>query len=465
MTDFIDVVARARAFCEQRAIPTRSTSSISADPHPTFGIAFIKVPAEEHVQAIAYGDVRRRPHVIIRYRPLERDVSDLKPFARALNQYLLTTLAADRLPRIWIPHTAALKVFGLLGQRYRTNPYAPATIQQMGAHCRALAEEAMYEGQQIVAIAGQLLRTHAATGQAPIKDQHLGAQLAWFETNAGVPPWTVVGEQELVPAAGLLVREDDDAVERMRMNVKAATDEQERYSAMKSIAILLGYGIRREWDLLVRARRAFQALHLLPMPGINELIRESKSRFAFALQPDSRPPSLARLLDGYEYAADLSEDLTVRGDLHVRERLRRQGRAILATVIAIDQPRPGYKPCTLTLRTDQDVLRIRRGTKLRLAGANVVGRVASVRYDGVSACAVIDLRLETGVRPPVRPPVGSTLDWIDTNPFDGRFRKAIAYRVLRDSNAALAYGDVYPVARPRRDASDDLLAIAAQLRR
>src|SRR6266540_6345963 len=211
-----ETLGRVLARHQGRALPIRSTFALSEDPSPVFAIAPIKMVAEEIVQAIAFGDPDGPPQVVTRWNPLSRDAGDLEIFAAALNDYVEAVARGDQLPRFWLPHRSALTVVELLGHRYRTNQMASDSLRRMCWQCRAIAEEATYGGQQAVVIAGEVLRAHVLTGQAPVKDGHLGALLAWVAPAAGRDPAEVADEQALVPASGVLERSIDDRVEGLR---------------------------------------------------------------------------------------------------------------------------------------------------------------------------------------------------------------------------------------------------------
>src|SRR5262245_3625651 len=153
MSTVIDALARALAYGQGRAYPVRTTSALSRDPTRCFGIAPLKVVSEEHVQAVAFGDMGGQPRVIVRWTPLGRDPGDLEPFADALDTYLGWSRQAGEPPRVWVPYPAALALLELLGHRYRTNSRASVTLRRMGWQCRVLTDEARYAGQQVVVVA------------------------------------------------------------------------------------------------------------------------------------------------------------------------------------------------------------------------------------------------------------------------------------------------------------------------
>jgi len=461
-----ETLGRVLACHQGRALPIRSTFALSEDPSPVFAIAPIKMVAEEIVQAIAFGDPDGPPQVVTRWNPLSRDAGDLEIFAAALNDYVEAVARGDQLPRFWLPHRSALTVVELLGHRYRTNQMASDSLRRMGWQCRAIAEEATYGGQQAVAIAGEILRAHVLTGQAPIKDGHLGALLAWVAPVAGRDPAEVADEQALVPASGVLERSIDDRVEGLRREAKRGRGPVAA-RARAEIETRLTQGALNEWELLLEARRAFWSLGLPEGPGLGPLVAESKRRSLYRLQqdlnPPSRPHSLARLVDDHEYAADLAEDADVRGDLHVRELARRKGRALLAEVVRVEQPRSSRRPCYVTLRTTQEVLRVRQGTALRDIGGRVEGRVEDV-WEARGA-TLLRLELTRGVQRSRVPVVGDVTDWVDTAPHDLRRRRREVHDAMQAAASPLVYDQGVVGVGTSGSPSVDLLAVAERLRR
>ena len=64
------------------------------------------------------------------------------------------------------------------GQRSRTNPHCSPPRRQLGGCLHALARLEPLAGQQVVAIATDILGNHLITGQSPTEDAYLGARLA-----------------------------------------------------------------------------------------------------------------------------------------------------------------------------------------------------------------------------------------------------------------------------------------------
>ena len=465
MSAMIDSLARMVAFADGRAFPTASGTILTADPPTPFGIAFVKIVAEEAVQAIAYGDVTADPQVLPRWNPMSRESGDLAPFAEALHAHLSAAIAAGQCPRVWLPHESALTVADLLGRRYRRNPAASDGLQRMGVELRALSEESSIIGQQAVVVATTLLREHVVTGQAPVKDGHLGALLAWL-----TPPGGATGEQvaaladqrALVPASGVLEDREDDRAEDLRRRAKVAGGTGPDRRALDA---LLESAARREWSLLQQARNAWLRLGLPVVPGAARLATASRERLDFELQIGAPTrvagAALANLLDTHEQTRTVTEDLLVRGDPLARERARRSGHTVGAVVIAVTQARRGFKPCQLTLQTSQPVIRLRPGIKIVPVGIRVEATVLEIAEDLGSAGWRIEVDVTSGVRS--RPAVGTRLDWVAAPPPDLSIRKRAAYQAMRAAAHPLAVGGPLPAARTRA-VPTDLLGAARALR-
>lgn len=463
-TDFDLLAGRLWSRRLGRALPVRSTYSVAPDPPETFGIAFIRVAGEERVQAVAYGLMGACPSVITICNPLARGAHELEPFARALDEYLMGCYTRKRLPRVWLAHPAALTVLDLLGYRYQSNRHASEELRTMGRQCRALCEEAIFPGQQVLAVASMLLTEHIVTGQSTVEDQHLGAVLAWVDPPQGHDPATESQRRSLVPAAALLDQGRDKKVERLRRLARKCESRSELESTNGQIHALLEEGVAQEWSLLEEARTAFWRLGLAPAPPsyTERLVEASRDRLryflSFGANQPSRPHSLARRLDTYEYLAALVEERDACSDALVRERMRKAGRVIAVRVESVDQPGPGRNPCTLTLTTDQHVQRVRPGTVLKSADGRIRGRVVTLAQSGEGQRHII-FRLLEGVRKG-RPRVGQLLDLIDTVPFDPRRVKRDVYKLMREDESPIVYHRRLPPSVPRHALPDRLLDLA-----
>lgn len=462
MSRLVDVIGRVVARAQGRAVPTRSAFSISDDPSAAFGIAPVKMVSEELVQSIAYGNVAEKPAVVTRWNPLSRDTGELEPFAKALDAYLTACIAAGELPRIWVPHGSALTVLELLGHRYRTNKNASPTLQRMGWQCRVIAEEAKYEGQQFVAVARELLGAHVVTGQAPIKDGHLGALLAWVAPARGVDPAEEADRRALVPASGVLPRDLDDRVEALRKVAKGGGNAGDK--ARLALEAILRKGAESEWKLLLEARRAFWKLQLTH-PDLGRLVSASRERVKAQLEvpysPARKADALARDLERHEYAADLAEEVAVVSDNVERELARRKGRVIATGISSVRQPKSNRRPCSLELTVRQDVFRVRPGTALQQIGGKVVGRITAMRENAAGE-TVFTLDVDKGLRSV--PALGTVVDWTDAIAEDMSFSQGKVYAAMKtNQNPLIFQPGVQPA--PSKTPKKDLLRIAEKLRR
>ncbi|PDW05115.1 hypothetical protein [Candidatus Viridilinea mediisalina] len=466
MSTMIDLTARLLAYQSGRAIPIRRSSALIADPSPTFAIVPIRMVAEQVVYALAYGDPEGEPEVVLTWNPLDRDASFMEPFAATLDRYLSDCVIAGEMPRIWLAHAAALEVIALLGHRYRTNRSVGPELQRMGAQCRLLAEETTFAGQQIVAIAGSLLASHVATGQSPSEDLHLGALLAWIDPPAGTVVADAAAQAALAPAAAMLDRAADDRVEQLRARV--ARGRLREPSARVEAEAIIREEALREWALLVRARRAFWGLGLTQGTELTKLTAESFKRVAWQIDRNygnpARPRSLAQRLDELTYAKELTAYADVADDPINRAAALNAGRVLDAVVFQRDQPRRGFNPCTLTLETRQNALRIRPGTQLQLRGSRVFGRITEVREVNAGQATQLTLVVTNGVRNPQLPTPGQRTEWMEPEPADLRYQKRQVYERMAASADPRVFGDTLPLSRPQ-PIDDDLATIARRLRR
>ena len=439
-----DLVARVLARQRGRAVSIRETFYLSPDPSPVFGIAPIRVVAEEVAQALAYGSPGSTPVLLVRWNPLAREADELLPFAQALDEYLGDAVRRGATPRVWLPHRAALAVIEMLGYRYRTNRQASEAIRRLGGQCAALVAEARRPGQQVVAVAGELLRTHVATGQSPAKDFHVRALLEWIDPLPGIDPAAAADQAAIQPAAAMLMRKYDDEVERLRPVAKRPGTESE--AAKKRIEEILREGALQEWTLLESARDAYWGLGLVELQGWKP--EDDAWRFARIAEGrywrPARADDLSEAILDEERAAEVLTDREIRYDRLIREKARLAGRAVYCTVQALDQPNCNRHPCHVRLETQQEVLRVRRGTGMSSLDGSVEIRVEQVEQEAGKP-TVITAQVRKGVQGSSVPVAGEGIDFIDSTPFGGHYRKRQIYRTMREHGHPLAFGgDVGP---------------------
>jgi len=456
MSALQDTLTRVLARHLGRALPIRSTSALAADPVDAIGIATVKIVTEEQIQAIAYGPLDAEPTVIARLDPIGRDVADLVPFAEFLKGAVQRALAREGEMRIWVPHSETVAALDVLGHRYWRNQTARPEIVRMGEICRILAHEALFAGQQVIADSAQLLRDHAITGQSRTEDGHLDALLAWFDAQVA-DPLEEARMRSRFPASGVLIntpdRRDDDRVDRLRKEAKSQSGARQR-ATHDEIRRILSAGARREWNLMVSARRAFWGLEL-PTTGLEDLVALSKRRLSAALTqghfPARRADKVAIELDELDSAQHTTESCMLEVDDAARDCARRAGASIAGRVVARNQPRPGRRPCTIEVETAQTVVRTRRDDKVRIVGTNVSGVVRDI---AIAASGGTRVRVEilNGVRSTGVLVPGARVEIVE---------QTGGYVRLRELSQAAArgvwmfFGDAAPVlqATPRRGGS------------
>jgi hypothetical protein len=458
---FEETLNRVVARHTRRALATRTSRGLSPDPAITIGIATIKIVTEEHIQAVAFGALDCDPQIVLRLDPMGRDVSDLRPFADFLNTIVDRALATASAMRIWIPHGVTLEALDVLGHRYWRNENAPDEIQRMGKTCRIIAHESMIPGQQLVADATALLQDHCITGMAPIEEGHLDAILAWFD-RAVTDPLTESRERIRLPASGILPNTPDhpidDRIDRLRKEAKNATGARLR-AIQAQIADTLRHWILREWDLLVEGRRAFLGLGL-SATSLNGLVEDSAKRVAYDLQngfyPARAPHRLAAELGTLEAGRDKAELAALENDPALREQAMRAGGVVLGTVTNVGQGRRN-----IDVDSDQNVIRLRRDDKIKIAGYRVHGVVRALSATAGGGTR-ISIEIINGVRQTGVLSIGARVELLrDAYGF-------VNHRALKETRERqpwIFYGDAAPTISPGRSTGQSALAIARAARR
>ena len=464
------LAVRILARQQGEAIVVRQTRSITDDPADAIAIAGIRVVTEDQVQALAYGPIGGTPHLACRLEPMSRQTDDLEPFATWLCAHVARQMARNEPLRLWVPHKKTVEMLGVLGRRYERNRSASPMLQEAARICRILAAEATYEGQQVVVVAQDLLLRHAVTGQMPVEDLHPGAILSWVVPVPGRDPSEVAIERSRIPASGLLPntpdQPNDDEIELLRKRLKGAIGSA-RSAIQNRIRSILENAVMREWQLLVDMRAAFLGLPLTA-GDLSSLAAESEKRTRFAyegfLAQPINPVPLAKHMTDHEAAISMAETAEVTGDAAIRSMLKRNGRVVEATVHHIDQPRgSGFNPCTLFLRTDQPIVRLRVDDRVKTAGLRIVGLIRSVSLVPDTATTEIEVEIDSGVRS-VPSLLGSARDWFEASDFPAYLRHK-TLKNAADRAGWLVSGSPLPAAASRRTAHSDLLSFANAARR
>jgi hypothetical protein len=180
---------------------------LSAQPLVLIPLALADDPATP-VAAMA-GTSRTAPRLLVVPQPRDRQLRlrFLDGLARVVLDYIaawqVTTevLPATRTreerrryadaPQVLVPNRAARDYLGLLGRATRfqptDGPYAvDPSVPVLGRWLTFLADRAEYPGPALLADLTTLLAAQWATGQSPLEDAHLAAQLAWIDPPAGM---------------------------------------------------------------------------------------------------------------------------------------------------------------------------------------------------------------------------------------------------------------------------------------
>jgi hypothetical protein len=401
--------ARVLACVAGRSLPIRATTRLSQlHPNP-IGLAPIRRAGDGRLQAIAYGRLGGPPMVVTLVDPLSRTDPGLDHLGTFLTQALLQPLG----PQVWIPDEASFLALCIEALRSRTNPHCSPLRQQLGRCLHALARLEPLAGQQVVAIATDVLAAHLITGQSPTEDAlHLGARLAWDDPQPDRSAVQVAAQHLHHPGPSLLPLHEDEQVETLRARLR--TGRGSTRDRDEILHILTG-AASDSWELLVQAWRVFQRLPLPALPGLEALEADSQQELTWLL--GGAPTFTHHLGRAYaefsqrEFWRARLEDLEARGDPIMREVLRREGRVIEATTLR-------HQDRWLVLGTTQPVLRLRSGTRLTSEDGRIGAVVATLHAR--TGTTVLLAHVTRGIRVAATLPVGSTQDWFDTGVFRGR---------------------------------------------
>jgi hypothetical protein len=411
------VLARFLARIANRSLPIRRTTCLARDHPNPIGLAPIRRAGDGRLQAVAFGRLDRPPVVVTLLDPLARTDPGLDHLGAFLNQ----SLQDPQGTQVWIPDAASMMALSIEGLRSRTNPHCSSLRRQLGVCLHALARIEPLAGQQVVAIATEVLGNHLITGQSPTEDADLAARLCWDDPVPGVRPERLAGQCRCHPGPSLLTVEEDERVETLRARLRTGRGNT---CERDEIHHLLAEAASDSWEPLVNAWSVFCHLPFPPLPGLEVLEADSLKELTWLLggapyftqhlgrtcaELEKREAWLARL-----------EDLEARGEPVVREALRREGRVIAATVLRVRLPQKTHQPTRILLHTTQPVMRIRLGTRLKTGDARVVGIVELIRHR--SGGAYLLLRVTSGVRAARLLPPGQVVDLLDTVHFAGRPR-------------------------------------------
>ncbi|MFG2871908.1 hypothetical protein [Streptomyces sp. NPDC048338] len=307
-------------------------------------------------------------------------------------------LCADA-PQLIVPSRAGVEYVRLLGRSMRfrrtaeqdpETPFpAPPRVPLLGRWLTHFGERARVPGSSLLLSATDLLNRHWATGQSSLEDQHLGALLAWIDTDGSESGAEAALRAELgrdrdgqlvCPPAGPATDPTFDnrllapAVERFdraRQALGAAEDGEtaddrlaELHGAEREIRRLIASQLAPTWHAVWRA---LDLLRELP-EGARVADRWTRDRWSFTGHRDrvtAGEPPQPRRDDAVTAARKLAAREQAQGQLEAQEALddplvlagrRLSGEAFVAEVAEVtmawsESKRPSPRPL-LTVRTD-----------------------------------------------------------------------------------------------------------------
>ncbi|WP_432753252.1 hypothetical protein ACE1OA_21920 [Streptomyces sp. JL2001] len=307
-------------------------------------------------------------------------------------------LCADA-PQLIVPSRAGVEYVRLLGRSMRfrrtveqdpETPFpAPPRVPLLGRWLTHFGERARVPGSSLLLSATDLLNRHWATGQSSLEDQHLGALLAWIDTDGSESGAQAALRAELgrdrdgqlvCPPAGpatdpafdnRLLAPAVERFDRARQALGAAEDGEtaddrlgELHGAEREIRRLIASQLAPTWHAVWRA---LDLLRELP-EGARVADRWTRDRWSFTGHRDrvtAGEPPQPRRDDAVTAARKLAAREQAQGQLEAQEALddplvlagrRLSGEAFVAEVVEVtmawsESKRPSPRPL-LTVRTD-----------------------------------------------------------------------------------------------------------------
>ena len=357
----------------------------------------------------------RLAHTVLQYIADRQRSTELVPAARTRPARIRYTQA----PQLIVPNQASRDYLGLLGRSVRFEPVdgphaVDPAVPALGKWLTWLADSSDEPGSALLADLTGFLADHWATGQSPLEDANLAAQLAWIDPppgTSGLQAALAAEDPVVCPPAGPATDPGFD-----RAVLGPLVHEYDRYSAARNEA-----GIRRvsaEIDDAFRGQiepawdAAWRAIALLQgLPEASSAARrwtEDRDRFTSYsdyLVRDGRPQprsdgpaAAASRLSRLERAQAAYDAQRALEDPYVFAGLRTTGEAFSGQVTAAEPSRqvPGGRGRLLlrprfTVRT-ADPVRIRSETTLTcLTYPKLKAKITEVTRDGEEADVVLEM--------------------------------------------------------------------------
>jgi hypothetical protein len=337
-------------------------------------------------------------------------------------------------PQVLVPNRAARDYLGLLGRATRFQPTdgpyaADPSIPVLGRWLTFLADRAEHPGSAVLADLTTLLAAQWATGQSPLEDAHLAAQLAWIIPPAGMTGLeaALAAEDPLrCPPAGPATDPgfDQAILEPLVRSHDRALRDRDQAAAARAAAEITG-AVRGQLDPTWQS--AWDAIGLLnalaQTASANRRWAEDRDEFTWFSgyladggQPQARRDRAVRAaarLDRLERAQAEFDAQAALEDPFVLAGLRTSGEAFGGTVVSADPARTttSAKNRTIlrprfTVRTP-DPVRIEAGRALTCParpGQRV--KITGLARDGEDTTIVV-LEVTQGMGTPNKPRAGA----------------------------------------------------------
>lgn len=336
-------------------------------------------------------------------------------------------------PQILVPNRAARDYLGLLGRATRfqqtDGPYAvdPA-IPALGKWLTFFAERADHPGSALLADLTSMLAEHWATGQSPLEDSSLAAQLAWID-----PPPGMTGLQAALaaedplrcPPSGPATDPgfDQAILEPLIRTYDRAGHAGSRAGTSRATAEITAAfqgQLQPTWDDMWRAIALLRALP--ETAGATRrwgADRDSFTSFSSYLADGGLPQprrdhaaGAAARLDRLERAQATYDTERAHEDPFILAELRTTGEAFRGQVLSADPTRTAITPAgrtvlrpRFTIRTS-DPVRLEPGRAL-ISPARPRQQVQIAALDRTAASTDIVLEVTHGMGTPARPTPGA----------------------------------------------------------
>ena len=444
-------LARLEAASTGRAQPLSRVRHRHLSGHPLVLIPLTLAGDPATPVAAMAGTSRTAPRLLVVPQPRDRELRlrFLDGLARVVLDYITARQAATEVlpatsnreerrryadaPQVLVPNRAARDYLGLLGRATRfqptDGPYAvDPSVPVLGRWLTFLADRAEYPGSALLADLTSLLAAQWATGQSPLEDAHLAAQLAWIDPPAGMTGLqaALAAEDPLrCPPAGPATDPGFDRaiLEPLVRNHDRALRGGDQAGAARAAAEITEAARGQLDPTWQSAWNAIALLNALPQTASADRRwaedRDSFTRFSSYLADGGLPQPrrdravhAAARLDQLERAQAAFDAQRALEDPFVLAELRTAGEAFGGTVVSAEPSRTETSATgrvilrpRFTIRTP-DPVRIEPG-RLLICPARPAQRVQITELARDGEDAIVVLEVTNGMGTPARPRAGA----------------------------------------------------------